>query len=120
MEFLEKKFIVKPEHSASKVSSGAVDVLSTPCLIAFMEDVSFTLLQSKLKDGLTSVGYHVDVKHLAPAPIGAEILVKSTIIKEEGRRVTFKVEAYYKDKKIAEGIHERVIVNEEEFMKRVE
>ncbi|MCY0874014.1 thioesterase [Acidianus infernus] len=120
MEFLEKKFTVKPEHSAVKVSSGAVDVLSTPCLIAFMEDASFTLLQEKLGKGLTSVGYHVDVKHLAPAPIGAEILVRSTILKEEGKRVTFKVEAFYKDKKIAEGIHERVIVNEEEFMKKVE
>ncbi len=120
MEFLEKKFIVKPEHSASKVSSGAVDVLSTPWLIAFMEDVSFTLLQGKLKDDLTSVGYHVDVKHLAPAPIGAEILVRSSIIKEEGKKVTFRVEAFYKDKKIAEGIHERVIVNEKEFMKKVE
>lgn len=118
-ETAQKEFIVKQEHSASSVSSGTVNVLSTPSLIAFMEEVSLTLLQKKLKEGFTSVGYHIDVKHLAPAPIGAKILVRSTIISEEGRRVIFKVEAYYKDKKIGEGIHERVIVNEQEFMKKV-
>lgn len=118
-ETAEKEFLVKPEHSASYGNTGAVNVLSTPSLIAFMEYVSFSLLQTKLKQGYTSVGYHVDIKHLAPTPIGAKITVKSTIISEEGRKVVFKVEAYYRDKKIGEGIHERVIVNEEEFMKKV-
>lgn len=119
-ETAEKEFVVRPEHSASYISSGAVNVLSTPSMIAFMEDVSFNLLQKKLKEGLTSVGYKIDVKHIAPAPIGAKIKVKSTIIAEEGRKVVFKVEVYYKDKKIGEGIHERIIVDEKEFMKKVE
>ncbi|AWR96413.1 thioesterase [Acidianus sulfidivorans JP7] len=119
-ESLQKEFLVKPENSASYVSSGAVDVLSTPSMIAFMEDTSFNLLQNKLSEGLTSVGFHIDVKHLAPAPIGGKIVVKSTIISENKRRVVFKVEAYYNGKKIGEGIHERVIVNKEEFMKKVE
>lgn len=118
-EWLEKTFIVKPEHSASAVSSGAVNVLSTPMMIAFMEDVSFTLAQKYLEEGKTTVGYHVDVKHLAPAPIGSEVRVKSTLIELNGKKLKFKVEAYYKDKKIGEGIHERVIVDLNEFMKRV-
>jgi len=119
-ESLEKTFLVKPEHSASAVSSGAVYVLSTPMMIAFMEDVSFTLAQKYLEPGKTTVGYHVDVKHLAPAPIGKEVRVRSTLIEINGKKLKFKVEAYYKDKKIGEGIHERVIVDEKEFMKKVE
>lgn len=119
-ETLEKTFLVKPEHSASAVSSGAVNVLSTPMMIAFMEDVSFSLVQRYLEGGLTTVGYHVDVKHLAPAPIGSEVKVKSMLIEINGKKLKFKVEAYYKDKLIGEGIHERVIVNEKEFMKRLE
>ena len=119
-ESLEKSFLVKPEHSASAVSSGAVNVLSTPMMIAFMEDVSFTLAQKYLEPGKTTVGFHVDVKHLAPAPIGKEVKVKSTLVEVNGNRLKFKVEAYYKDKKIGDGIHERVIVDEKEFMKRVE
>jgi len=119
-ESLEKDFLVKSEHSASAVSSGAVNVLSTPMMIAFMEDVSFTLAQKYLEIGKTTVGYHVDVKHLAPAPIGKEVKVKSTLVEVNGNKLKFKVEAYYKDKKIGEGIHERVIVDEKEFMKKVE
>ena len=119
-ESLEKTFLVKPEHSASAVSSGSVYVLSTPMMIAFMEDVSLNLVQKCLEPGKTTVGYHVDIKHLAPAPIGKEVRVKSTLVEINGNRLKFKVEAYYKDKKIGEGIHERVIVDEKEFMKRVE
>jgi len=119
-ESLEKSFLVKPEHSASSVSSGAVYVLSTPMMIAFMEDVSFTLAQRYLETGKTTVGFHVDVKHLAPAPIGKEVKVKSTLVEVNGNKLKFKVEAYYKDKKIGDGIHERVIVDEKEFMKKVE
>ncbi|BCU71036.1 thioesterase family protein [Stygiolobus caldivivus] len=118
-ESLEKSFKVLPEHAASSISSGAVYVLSTPCMIGFMEDVSFTLVQKYLKDGQTTVGYHVDVKHLAPAPIGSEVRVRSTIVEVNGRKIRFKVEAYYKDIKIGEGFHERVIVDEKEFMGRV-
>jgi predicted thioesterase len=118
-ESLEKVYKVLPQHSASAISSGAVYVLSTPIMIAFMEDVSFTLAQKYLEKGKTTVGYHVDVKHLAPAPIGSEVRVRSTLIEVNGRRLKFKVEAYFKDVKIGDGIHERVIVDEEEFMKKV-
>ena len=116
----EKIFIVKPEYSARKVSSGAVDVLSTPMMIAFMEDVSFNLAKNVTKEGETTVGIHVDVKHLNPAPIGAEIKVRSELIKIDGKRLVFSVEAYWRNTKIGEGIHERYIVNENEFMKKIQ
>ncbi len=115
----EKIFTVKPEHSAAKVSSGAVDVLSTPMMIAFMEDVSFNLSKNFTKEGETTVGIHVDVKHLNPAPIGAEIKVRSTLVKIDGKRLIFSVEAYWRETKIGEGIHERYIVNEKEFMRKI-
>jgi len=117
---LEKIFIVKPEYSARKLSSGAVDVLATPIMIAFMEDVSFNLAKSITKEGETTVGIHVDVKHLNPAPIGAEIKAISELIKIEGKRLVFTVEAYWRDIKIGEGVHERYIVNETEFMKKIQ
>ncbi len=117
---LEKTFRVKPEHSASKVSSGAVDVLSTPMMIAYMEDVSFNLSKKYVKEGETTVGIHVDVRHLHPAPIDSEVKVRSTLLKVEGKKMVFKVEAFWNDVLIGEGIHERYVVNEEEFMKKLE
>ncbi|MEW9491645.1 MAG: thioesterase family protein [Candidatus Aramenus sulfurataquae] len=118
-ESLEKTFTVKPEHAASRISSGAVDVLSTPMMIAYMEDVSFNLAKKFIKEGETTVGIHVDVRHLHPAPINSEVKVRSTLVKVEGKRLVFKVEAYWKDVLIGEGIHERYVVNEEEFMRKL-
>ncbi|MCH1772282.1 MAG: thioesterase family protein [Saccharolobus sp.] len=118
-ESLEKVFLVRQEHSAIAVGSGSVNVLSTPMMIAFMENVALELVQKYLEKGKTTVGYHVDVKHLIPISIGKEVKVRATLIEVNGKKLKFKVEAFYEDKKIGEGLHERSIVEESEFMKRV-
>ncbi|AYN75615.1 thioesterase [Saccharolobus solfataricus] len=88
-------------------------------MIVFMENVFMELVQKYLKKGKTAVGYRVDVKHLMSVGIGKEIRVKATLKEVNGRRFKFEVEAFYEDKKIGEGFHERVIIYEVEFMKRV-
>ncbi|QXJ35034.1 thioesterase family protein [Saccharolobus shibatae] len=118
-ESLEKVFLVRQEHSAIAVGSGNVNVLSTPMMIAFMENVALELVQKYLEKGKTTVGYHVDVKHLIPISIGKEVKVRATLIEVNGKKLKFKVEVFYEDKKIGEGLHERSIVEESEFMKRV-
>ncbi len=119
MDYLEKEFEVRPEHSASKVSSGAVDVLSTPSMIAFMEDVSFTLSLKYVKEGQTTVGIHVDVKHLKAVAIGEKVKVRSELLEFDGRRMKFKVTAYWNGVVIGEGIHERAVVDYNKFMSNV-
>ena len=74
----EELFTVQDEHSAAHVGSGSARVLATPWLIAFMERTARDLLADVLPEGYTSVGIHVDVRHLAPSPIlpiGARILM---------------------------------------------
>ncbi len=115
----ETKVMVREEHSARSVGSGDVRVLSTPSMIAFMEAVSRDLVQPYLPEGYTTVGTRVDVRHLGPAPIGQEVVVKSELIAVEGRKLIFKVEAFWKEKKIGEGKHERYIVNLERFLDKV-
>ncbi|WP_232048957.1 thioesterase family protein [Sulfuracidifex tepidarius] len=115
-----KEFQVQSSDSASSVASGAVNVLSTPSVISFIENVSFHLVQNTLEEGSTTVGFHIDVYHLSPVPIGEKVEVISTVDSVNGRKIRFKAEVYWKGKKIAEGIHERVIVNEKEFYKRIE
>ena len=119
MDYLEKEFEVRPEHSASKVSNGAVDVLSTPAMIAFMEDVSFALSLKYVKEGYTTVGIHVDVRHLKAVAIGEKVRVRSELVEFDGKRMKFKVSAYWNDVLIGEGIHERAVVNYEKFMLNV-
>ncbi|MHA1665547.1 MAG: thioesterase family protein [Candidatus Njordarchaeales archaeon] len=115
----EMEFTVREEDTASFLGSGDVSVLSTPAMISMMENTSRLLVQEKLPEGYTTVGTHVDISHLKAAPLGAKIIVRSELIKQEGRKLLFKVEAFWKDVKIGEGIHERFIVNREKFLKKL-
>lgn len=104
------------EHAARNIGSGNVQVLSTPSMIAFMEITSNKLAQQGLPEGYITVGFGVNVKHLNPAPIGDKIKVTSEIVKIEGRKITFKVVAMWRDVVIGEGEHERFIVDIEKFI----
>ena len=113
-----KKFTVQKEHLASFLGSGNVNVLSTPQMIAWMEHVSRILLDQYMPEGHTTVGYHVDVYHLKPAPLGSLVEVTAEIIKQEGRKITLKVSAKLGEKTIGGGYHERYIINLEKFSEK--
>lgn len=115
----EIEFTVKKEDSAEFLGSGEVSVLSTPAMIAMMENTARLAVEDKLPEGYTTVGVKVCVSHIAPAPIGARIRVVAKLMKQEGRKLVFEVKAYWRDIKIGEGIHERYIVNRERFLDKI-
>lgn len=116
---LEESFTVEPEHAADRVGSGGVPVLASPWMIAFMERVAFQLLEKQLPAGQSSVGIHIDVRHIAPSPIGAEARVLAEIKEIAGSQVTFSIQAWDEVEKIGTGSHRRVIIDEERFLSRV-
>lgn len=116
----EDSFPVALENSAIHIGSGSSRVLATPWMIAFMERVSHQLLTCCLPEGYSSVGTHLDVRHLAPTPVGATIRVKSEVLVLEDNRVYFSVEAWDNLEKIGEGKHERVVIEEARFLRRVD
>ncbi|WP_018362014.1 thioesterase family protein [Hoylesella nanceiensis] len=110
---------VEGEHTALSVGSGDMQVLATPALIAFMENVAMLTVRDLLSDEVTTVGGMIEVKHLKASPVGAEVVVKATLEKVDGIKLQFKLEAFQGEKLIAEGAHLRFIVNRQEFMNRV-
>ena len=112
-------YMVREEHTAKHIGSGTVEVLSTPSMIAFMEHASLECIQRYLPKGYTTVGIRVDVKHLKPAPKGAKITVKTRLVKRDGKKLVFKVQALWDDIVIGEGIHERYIVDEKKFIEKL-
>ena len=116
----EDNFEITLENSAIHLGSGSLRVLATPWMIAFMERVSHRLLTCCLQDGYSSVGTHVDVRHLAPTPVGATIHVRAEVLSLDENRVFFSVEAWDNLEKIGEGKHERVVIDESRFWRRVE
>ncbi len=95
------------EHNVA----GHVDKFSTPSMISLMERAAIEAIHGCLEEGQTSVGYEVNVRHLAPADIGATIIARAELLEIDRNRLNFKVEAYEGERKIGEGTHRRAIIN---------
>ncbi len=65
------------------------------------------------------MGTEVHVRHLAATPLGMQVTLHSEVVQVNGRTVRFKVEAFDEREKIAEGTHDRYIVNIERFAQRL-
>ena len=115
----EKTYPVVDEQTAIHVGSGATRVLATPWMIAFMERVSHGLLADRLPEGYSSVGVWINVRHLAPTPVGGTVRVISEIQEIDGLRVSFSVEAWDEQEKVGEGVHQRMVIDEARFLRRV-
>ena len=110
---------VEEEHTAAHVGSGSMRVLATPVMIAFMEQTARDLLARYLPTGYSSVGVHVDVRHLAPTPLGSTVRVQCEVLEVDGSKVNFSVQAWDAVEQVGEGKHQRVVINEERFLSRV-
>jgi fluoroacetyl-CoA thioesterase len=88
-------------------------------MIAFMEGASHSLLAQYLPEGYSSVGTHVDVRHLAPTPQGSTVRVKTEVVEIEGNLVKFNVQAWDELEQIGSGLHERAIIEIARFQRRV-
>lgn len=112
----ERKIKISSDQTTSFLWEGE-NVLSTPSLIAEMEETCRLLLKEQFvsEPNLDSVGTLVDVRHIAATPVGAEVLLKSKVLSVDGKRTTFEVEAFDNIEKIGEGRHERFTINIREF-----
>lgn len=117
---LTKHFVVDETHSAPHVGSGSVRVLATPWMIAFMEITARHLLDQHVPHTHTSVGTHVDVRHLAACAVGGQVEARVEVVAFDGRRVTLDVELLEGARQIGAGRHERMIIDKEKFLARVE
>lgn len=115
----ELKIKSLPEHSAQHFYPNLPNVFATPCLGGLMERVSAELINEHLKPGEQSVGISMNLVHSAATPLGMEIRVKTEVSAVEGRKLTFRLEAFDEVEKIGEATHERFIINAAKFNDRV-
>lgn len=113
-------YLVEEEHTAKHVGSGSSRVLATPWMILFMERTCHRCLAERLPNGYSSVGTAVDIRHLAPARVGSTVEVRGEILSVDGLRVFFSVEVRQGQTIIGNGKHERFIIDEQRFLKRLE
>lgn len=112
----EAALTVDTSHTASAFGSGNLPTLGTPALVALLERAAVTAIRRALQPGEESVGVMVNVRHLAPTPLGKRVRAEATVTSIDGRRITFDVRASDAVAVIAEGTHERVLVDREDFV----
>ena len=103
---------VSAGNTAAAMGSGDLDVFATPAMVALMENAAMKAVADALPEGSTTVGAEMNVTHIKPSGLGAEIGV-------EGRKLTFNVGARDAEGMIGEGIHIRYAVDRRRFMEKV-
>ncbi len=115
----ESTLLVSERFAISFLGNDAARVLATPFLIMQLEITARDTAKPHLLDGQDTVGTQVNVSHLAATPIGMTARFRAEIIGVDGRRITFRVEAWDEKEKIAEGTHERAVIDIAKFAARV-
>jgi predicted thioesterase len=115
----ERKFVVDSTHAISFGPNGPPPVLSTPWLVWFLEHAALDAALPSLEPGEITVGTHVEVDHLAPTPVGAQVTCTARIVHSEGPVISFQLEAHDGIETIARGFHKRRGVKVERFAARV-
>jgi predicted thioesterase len=80
------------------------------------EEAAVAALDGHLGADETSVGMRVQLDHLQPSAVGAEVRAEATLEKVEGRRLTFTVSVNDERGLVAAGKVTRVIVDRERFL----
>jgi len=106
-------------HAVEFHGDGMPAVVSTPNIIQFLERTARHLLTPHLEADERSVGLEIDIRHLAPTPVGQTIHCRAQVIAVEDRKVTFQIEARDAHEVIVRGLHKRAVIRTESFSRRV-
>lgn len=112
-------FTVESKHVIDFATDGMPAVLSTPILIGLLERTARISLYPVLEPDERTVGVEMEIRHLAPTPLGASVTCATRVIGAEGNSVTFHVEARDEHEVIARGIHRRAVIRVGSFARRV-
>ena len=119
MKYTAEK-VVTADMTAKAVGSGGLDVLGTPFMMALMECAAMWCIQPELPEGKGTVGVDIQSSHLAPTPVGMKITATAevTAVSENGKMVTFKIQAFDEEGLIGEGVHTRAVISNERFLQK--
>jgi fluoroacetyl-CoA thioesterase len=111
--------VVDESMTADRFGNRGVQVLATPMLVSYFELAAHELAMRAIGPGQGTVGFHVDIRHLAATPVGRRVIFRATLAERDGRRLVFRVEAEDEQERVGEGTHVRFVVDMERFMGRI-
>ena len=111
-----KEILVTAEKTATAYGSGSVEVFATPAMIALMEQTAMESVSNLLPQGFVTVGTEVSVKHFKATLPGKTIICCSKLLRSEGKKLLFEVNASDETGLIGNGTHTRYIVDKQMFI----
>jgi fluoroacetyl-CoA thioesterase len=115
----EIKITVSEADTAANMGSGSIPVYATPALVALMERAAAHALEGHLPAGYTTVGGQIDVRHLAATPVEMQVRAHAELIEVQGRKLSFRIQAWDEVEQIGEASHIRLLIDEKAFMTKV-
>ena len=106
--------------TAEKAGNKGVDVLSTPMLVQLVEDAAMACIAHSLPDGHVSLGTHIDLEHHKPVPVGFIVRTEVELVLVDGPRISFAVQVFDEQEAVAEGTHERYLMERGKFLAKLE
>jgi predicted thioesterase len=110
---------VDDDMTADRWGNTGVFVLATPTLVGLLEGTCVRAIKDHLDAGWSSVGTHIDLRHLKATRVGDTLTLSAEVIAVDGRKITFQVKAEDSGGVAGEGTHERVLIDLERFLQRV-
>ena len=112
--------VVSPQHLANRFKDAMLPaVLATPVMIMAMENAALEAIKPYFEAGESAVGTRIDVSHLAPTPVGRNIVAHAEVIGSNGRQIEFRVNALDGTEEIGRGTHGRVVIDLARFSERL-
>ena len=103
------EFLVMPEVFATGFMVGLIE---WTCIKAVMPHLDWPSEQT--------VGTHIDVSHMAATPPGLEVTTTVKLVKIDGMKLVFEIEAHDGVDLITKGIHQRFVIQKDKFDARLE
>jgi predicted thioesterase len=104
--------------TALALGTGDVPVLATPRVVRLAEQATVLAVRDRVAEGMTTVGYRVQLDHLAPTAVGGRVQAEAMLEAVEGRRLTFRVSVTDSHGLVAAGRITRVVVERARFLEK--
>lgn len=106
--------------TAQQAGNQGVDVLSTPMLLQLIEEAAMHCVAPTLSAAEVTLATHIDLEHHKPTPVGFIVRTEVEVISIDGPRIAFAVQVFDEQENVAEGTHERFIIQRSKFLEKLD
>ena len=106
--------------TAEKAGNKGVEALATSMLVQLVESAAIACLEPLIGSDHVTLGTHIDLKHHKPVPVGFIVRTEVEIVMIDGPRVSFAVQVFDEQEAVAEGMHERYVIEKSKFLAKLE